>query len=58
MTGKLVNLRQERKRRARTEKATRADASAVRHGLDRSTASLVTARQQKAERDLDGKKRD
>ena len=58
MTGKVVNLRQVRKRKARTEKAKQGDANAASHGLSKTTVALAKARTEKTERDLDGHKRD
>jgi len=58
MTGKVVNLRQARKRNSREEKAKAADANAVSHGLTKEVRDLTEARNDKANRDLDGHKRD
>lgn len=58
MTGKVVNLRQARKRKARDAKAKQADENAVSHGLSKETVDLAKARSEKSDRDLDGHKRD
>jgi len=58
MNGKVVNLRQARKRKARDEKAKQADANAASHGLSKATVNLAKARAEKSDRDLDGHKRD
>jgi len=58
MTGKVVNLRNVRKRKARTDKAQSAGANAVVHGLSKPTIDLAKARSEKSDRDLDGHKRD
>ncbi len=58
MSGKIINLRQARKGKARQEKAARADENAVKHGLPKAVRSLDAARREKDARDLDGKKRD
>ncbi len=58
MTGKVVNLRQARKRKAREDKAKEADANALSHGLSKAAVDLSKARSDKSERDLDGHKRE
>jgi len=58
MTGKIVNLRQARKRKARDEKAQKGDANAALHGVSKATVDLAKARSEKSDRDLDGHKRD
>lgn len=58
MTGKIVNLRQARKRRQRGEAAEKADANAARHGLTAGQKSLAKARADKARRELDAHERD
>ena len=58
MTGKVVNLRQARKRKARDEKAKQADANSTSHGLSKATVDLAKARSEKTDRDLDGHKLD
>ena len=58
MTGKVVNLRQARKRKERDEKAKQGDANAALHGLSKATVDLAKARSEKTDRDLDGHKRD
>ena len=58
MTGKVVNLRQARKRKDREGKAKEADANAALHGLSKATTDLAKARAEKQQRDLDGHQRD
>ncbi len=58
MTGKIVNLRQARKRKSREEKAKTADQNATLHGLTKDARDLNEARKEKAKRDLDGHQRD
>lgn len=58
MTGKIVNLRQARKRQTREEKAKAADENAAIHGQSKATADLSKARAEKASRDLDGHRRE
>ncbi|SFA78688.1 protein of unknown function [Poseidonocella pacifica] len=55
---KPVNLNQIRKARARAEKKAEADRNAVAFGRSRAEKSLDRARKEKAERGLDGKKRE
>jgi hypothetical protein len=56
--GKIVNLRQVKKRKAREEKAREGDANAALHGLSLEVRDLADARREKAKRDLDGHERD
>ena len=58
MTGKIINLNQARKRKARAEKSEAAEANAVSHGLSKTVRDLSEARKEKAKRDLDGHQRD
>lgn len=58
MTGKIVNLRQARKRKAREDAAREADANAAQHGLTKEQKSLAKARADKQRRDLDGHERE
>lgn len=58
MTGKVVNLRQARKRKSRECNAKAADANAVLHGLSKEARKLNEARNDKASRNLDGHKRE
>lgn len=53
-----VNLNRFRKDKARAEKKARADANAVKFGRTKAEKSLEKARKDKAERGLDGHKRD
>ncbi|MEM7645004.1 MAG: DUF4169 family protein [Pseudomonadota bacterium] len=52
--GKVINLQQARKARARAEKAARGDENAVRHGRTRAQKAAEKAAADKAKRDLDG----
>lgn len=54
----IVNLRQARKRRARTEKEARAAENRVRFGRRRADKQGADVERDKAARELDGKKRD
>ena len=54
----LVNLRQARKRAARIEQAQRAHQNRVAHGRSRAERDLARARNEKAQRALDGHHRD
>lgn len=58
MTDKPINLRRERKRRARREKAEQGDANAAQHGLAKPIRDLARARAEKDRRDHDGKRRE
>jgi hypothetical protein len=54
VTGKVINLRRARKRKARDKARTQADASAARHGEAKPVRSLREAREALEERWLDG----
>lgn len=56
--GTVVNLRQARKRRAREQARAAADENAARHGRPKAAIDLEAARRDRAERLLDGHKRD
>ncbi|WP_417846349.1 DUF4169 family protein [Thalassospira povalilytica] len=56
--GDLVNLRQVRKRKQRSEKAKKADENRVLHGRTRHERDLNDARKQSAGKHLDGHRRD
>lgn len=58
MSGKIVNLRQAKKRRTHEDKAREADANAVQYGQKKAATDLAKARAEKSARDLDGHKRD
>ena len=51
-----INLNRFRKEKARADKKARADANAVRFGRTKAQKDVDKARQEKADRDLDGKK--
>ena len=53
-----VNLNRFRKDKARAEKKARADENAVKFGRTKAQKDLDRARAEKADRDLDGKKRE
>ncbi|WP_417482248.1 DUF4169 family protein [Maricaulis sp.] len=53
---KPVNLKQVRKRKARAEKAVKAEANRLLHGQPKAVTDLAKARAAKAARQLDGKK--
>ncbi|WP_417485491.1 DUF4169 family protein [Maricaulis salignorans] len=55
---KPVNLKQARKRKARAEKAIKAEANRLLHGQPKAVTDLARARAAKAVRELDGKKLD
>lgn len=55
---KPVNLKQARKRKARAEKAKKAEANRIAHGQPKAVTDLAKARAVKAARELDGKKLD
>ena len=57
MTGKPINLRQARKRKAREDASRKADDNAASHGLSAEQKPLARARAEKQRRDLDGLKR-
>ena len=54
MTGKVINLRQARKAKARDAKRVSADTNAVRHGLPKSLHDATAVEKSKAKRLLDG----
>lgn len=54
----IINLRRARKTKARAEKAAKADANRVTHGVAKSDRDLAKARRQKAERTADAHKLD
>ena len=53
MTGDVVNLRQFRKRRERTEKEKQAEQNRISFGRTRDEKKLTTARNEKAKKTLD-----
>lgn len=55
---KPINLRLARKRKARETARAAGDANAAAHGVPKPIRALAEARTEKAERDLDGKKRE
>ncbi len=58
MTGKIVNLRQARKRKTREENAKTGDANAARFGVSKHEREARATVDAKAARDLDGHKRE
>jgi len=58
MTGKVINFRQAKKRKARAEKAELGNANAAKHGLSPEVRDLAAANREKSERDVDGHERD
>ncbi len=58
MTGKVVNLRQARKRRARAEKERRAEENRIRFGRTKAERRLTAAEQEKHVRHVDGHRRE
>ncbi|WP_375172877.1 DUF4169 family protein [Pseudooceanicola sp.] len=58
MSDKIVNLNRFRKDRARAEKRAAADANAAKFGRTKAERRLTEAERKKAERALDGHKRD
>jgi len=58
MSGKVVNLRQARKRKAREADAKTGDTNAARFGVSKAEREIRTAQEEKAARDLDGHKRE
>ena len=58
MSGKIINLRRERKQRRREADAEAATENAARHGVSKADRALDRAEKAKAARDLDGKKRE
>ena len=57
MTGKIINLRTRRKRKAREDARTEADARSLKHGLSRAERELAEARNALEARRLDGTRR-
>lgn len=55
---KIVNLKQIRKAKARTEKDAVAEANRVHHGTPKALRTAAKVEQDKAKRDLDGHRRD
>ena len=55
---KIINLRQARKRKARENDAKTGDANAARFGLPKHEREVRAAEETKANRDLDGHKRE
>jgi len=58
VTGKVVNLRRARKRKARQDARAEADANAARHGEAKPVRSLREAREALEARRLEGHRRD
>ncbi|MBL4805753.1 MAG: DUF4169 family protein [Rhodobacteraceae bacterium] len=58
MTGKVINLRQTRKKLVKVAKRKVADANSATFGTPKDVRDLNLARAKKAARDLDGHKRD
>ncbi len=58
MAAEIVNLRLERKRKARAETRVRADANAARHGQSKAERTLRAGREDLAARRLDGHRRE
>lgn len=58
MSGKIVNLRQVRKRKARAADAKTGDANAARFGVSKAEREARAKENAKAARDLDGHKRE
>jgi hypothetical protein len=54
----IVNLRQARKAKARTEAAVQADANRARHGVSKGERELANARAVKAGRDAEARRLD
>jgi hypothetical protein len=54
MTGKLINLRLERKRKTRAVARDKADANAARHGRPKAARTLRSAQDKLEQRRLDG----
>lgn len=54
----IVNLNRFRKEKARAEKRAQADENAVKHGRSKADRAREKAETEKAERDLDGLKRE
>ncbi len=58
MSGKIINLRQSRKRKAREDDAKTGDANAARFGIPKHERDTRAKQEAKANRDLDGHKRE
>ncbi len=58
MSGKIVNLRTARKRRARTEKAKTGEANAARFGIPKAEREGAARERERTARDLDGHRRE
>ncbi|PLX36445.1 MAG: DUF4169 domain-containing protein [Hyphomicrobiales bacterium] len=58
MGAEIVNLRQARKKKARTEREAEAAANRTRFGRTKAEKSLTKARDDKARRDIDAHRRD
>lgn len=56
--GEVVNLNKFRKQKAKDEKAAQAESNRVKHGTKKADKTLSKARKDKADKDLDGKKRE
>lgn len=54
----IINLRSQRKRKARAEKEKQAEANRIKHGMPKALHKINAAREDKDARDLDGKKLD
>ena len=54
MAGKVINLRQARKTKARDEKRVAADANAARHGLTKAERGVMKVEKSRAKHLLDG----
>ena len=55
---KVVNLSNFRKQKARADKRAAGDANAAQHGLSKAQKALAKARRAKADKDLDGHRKD
>ncbi|KEO51946.1 DUF4169 family protein [Thioclava pacifica] len=55
---KVTNLNQFRKQQARDKKRAQGDVNAAKFGRSKAQKSLETAREEKAQRDLDGHQRE
>ncbi|PWV99161.1 uncharacterized protein DUF4169 [Hoeflea marina] len=58
MAGEVINLRQARKRRDRSEKEAAAERNRFEHGRTKAERDLARARNDQAKRRLDGGRRD
>lgn len=56
--GEVIYLREHRKKRSRLDKAVQSAANRLRHGSAKADKERVKKESDRAERDLDGKKRD